>query len=606
MIDFLGKLLALSRRYRFRLGLGILFGILSGLSNLALVITLKLVIGVVFPAANASPWAEQMQRLPGFVRALFERLQSGLPPADAIRSPLIISAVVGLIPLVMILRGLAGYLNVYFLQWVAIRAITDLRIRLFNHLLNLSLQFFHRTGTGDLMSRIMNDTGAMQQTICYSLAVMITAPVTVVALAGSLLWDQPKLTLISVIILPAVVFPIVTYSRKVRKASEGIQTSCADLSRLMHEAFTGNRIIKAYNLEQKVMDQFTATSRSFIGHYMRVIRSQEIPGPLIEVMSAVGVAGVFFYITAPGQNGMAPKDFFGFITSIFLMYQPIKALVRLHSQLEQARAASLRVFEILAVQTTVADPAQPVPLQAAGSVIHFDGIDFSYEGKPVLQNIQLKVSPGQTVALVGSSGSGKTTLTNLLLRFYDPVKGTVRIGETDIRRVSLRELRAQIAVVTQETILFNDTIRNNIASGRPGAAEAEIVTAARQAHAEEFILAKSEGYESVVGEKGMTLSGGQRQRIAIARAILKNAPILVLDEATSALDTESERVVQAALEQLMVGRTTICIAHRLSTIQNADLIVVLSEGRMVETGTHAQLLKHGGHYQKLYELQFQH
>jgi ATP-binding cassette, subfamily B, bacterial MsbA len=253
----------------------------------------------------------------------------------------------------------------------------------------------------------------------------------------------------------------------------------------------------------------------------------------------------------------------------------------------------------------VTDPAQPVPLHAAGSAIHFDGIDFSYEGKLVLQNIQLKVSPGQTVALVGSSGSGKTTLTNLLLRFYDPVKGTVRIGETDIRRVSLRELRAQIAVVTQETILFNDTIRNNIASGRPGAAEAEIVTAARQAHAEEFILAKQGGYDSVVGEKGMTLSGGQRQRIAIARAILKNAPILILDEATSALDTESERVVQAALEQLMAGRTTICIAHRLSTVQNADLIVVLSEGRMVETGTHAELLQRGGHYQKLYELQFQ-
>jgi subfamily B ATP-binding cassette protein MsbA len=312
---------------------------------------------------------------------------------------------------------------------------------------------------------------------------------------------------------------------------------------------------------------------------------------------------VLIYATA---SPTPPKvgDFVGFITAIVVMYQPIKSLTRLHNQLTQARAASERVFEMLETKTEIVEPANPIPLNARGADIQFENIEFAYGDKPVLCGVNLTVKAGQMVALVGSSGSGKTTMTNLLLRFYDPQKGAVKIGGLDIRTVSTIDLRRQIALVTQDTILFHDTIRRNIAIGRPEATAAEVEAAARAANAHEFIMQKPEGYEAIVGEKGINVSGGQRQRIAIARAIVKDAPILILDEATSALDSEIERQVQAELEKLMQGRTTLCIAHRLSTIQKANLIVVMQEGRIVETGTHAELLERGGVYRRLHELQF--
>jgi ABC-type multidrug transport system fused ATPase/permease subunit len=290
------------------------------------------------------------------------------------------------------------------------------------------------------------------------------------------------------------------------------------------------------------------------------------------------------------------------ILGIFAVYRPLKNVTRLYNSLEQARAASERVFELLAMRNDIPEPANPKPLRAAGAPIHFENIRFAYGDKIVIDDLNLTIKPGQLVALVGGSGSGKTTLTNLLLRFYDPQRGRIRIGDVDIREVASRDLRNQIAVVTQETVLFNETVLRNIELGRPGATRDEIVEAARHAHAHDFIMEKPDGFATVIGERGVLLSGGQRQRLAIARAVLKNAPILVLDEATSSLDTESERAVQAALEELMMGRTTLCIAHRLSTIQKADLIVVLEGGRIVELGTHAALMEKPGHYRKLYEL----
>ncbi len=383
-----------------------------------------------------------------------------------------------------------------------------------------------------------------------------------------------------------------------RKSAAVVQDSYSELATVMHESFTGNRIIKAYNLEERAVQQFREVSQRFVSHRMRIIRSEEIPGPLNEFFAAIGVALLFGYFAfQPNPHAVECHPIWR--SAIFLVYRPIKNITRLHNQLEQARAASRQVFEMLEMQNSIHEPAQPKMLKAAGADIQFDRVRFSYGEKTALDDIQLQIKPGQLVALVGASGSGKTTLSNLLLRFYDPQRGVIRIGGVDIRDVTTRDLRNQIAVVTQETILFNDSIRRNIELGRPGATEDEIIAAARHAYAYDFIMEKPNGFDTFIGEKGVKLSGGQRQRLAIARAVLKNAPILVLDEATSALDTESERAVQAALDELMKGRTTICIAHRLSTILHADEIVVLDQGRIVETGTHAELVRRGGIYQKL-------
>jgi subfamily B ATP-binding cassette protein MsbA len=605
---FFRRIWTFVRPYKARLILGLVCGILCALTNGALIIAVKLVVDLMFAGAAKISVAEHLEKLPAFAQPLAASLTHWLPELNSPSSKLGMILIVATIPGVMLLRSLFAYLSIYLTNWAALRAVADLRTKLFDHLQNLSLGFFSQARTGDLLSRITNDTQILHNVIGGWLASVVKDPITLVCLLAVLISQQPTLTLISIVVLPACLVPIVVYGRKVRKSARAMQTHAAELSNLMHECFTGNRIIKAYNLEDMVLAQFRETTRKYIGHMLRVIRANEIPSQITEFLGGLGVALVFVYVVliADQSKGPAsPGSFVAFIGSIFLMYPPIKNLTRLHNQLQQARSANQRVFELLDTVSTITDPPRPVPLHAGQADIRFDNLDFDYGEKPVLRGINLTVKAGQLVALVGSSGSGKTTLTNLLLRFYDPQRGAVLIGATDIRQVTVNDLRRQIALVTQETILFNDTIRRNIALGRPGATDAEIEAAARHAHAHEFIMEKPLGYEAVIGEKGVALSGGQRQRIAIARAILKNAPILVLDEATSALDTESERAVQAALEELMQGRTTICIAHRLSTVQKADLIVVLDHGQIVETGTHAELIQTGGVYQKLYELQFE-
>jgi ATP-binding cassette, subfamily B, bacterial MsbA len=604
MIAFLSKIWAYVRPYQFRMILGLVCGVVSGLSNGGLILAIRLVVNLAFAEPGTVSVASQIRDMPAFVRPLLERLLPLVPDLSTPSSKLGLVAAVLSLPAMMFIRVIFGYLNVYLTGWASLHAVADLRTRLFDHLQNLSLSFFNKARTGELISRITNDTQILSQTISLSINALIKEPITVATLLAILISQQPRLTLISMLAMPLCIVPVVVYGRKVRRSVRAMQTHSADLASLMHESFSGNRIVKAYNLEDKVLAQFRQTTRDYLHQIMRTLRAFELPHQMNEFIGAIGVTLVFLYVILVGKT-MTAGDFIQFIGSVFLMYAPVKVISRLHNQLEQARAASQRVFELLDLRSEIADPPQPVPLRAAGAEIRFESVDFDYGERPILRGIDLRVQPGQLVALVGASGSGKTTLTNLLLRFYDPQRGAVRIGGVDLRQVAVKELRRQVALVAQETILFNDTIRQNIAHGRPGATDAEIEAAARHAHAHEFILEKPLGYQTVVGEKGMVLSGGQRQRLAIARAILKDAPILVLDEATNALDTESERVVQAALEELMVGRTTVCIAHRLTTIQQADLIVVLDQGRIIETGTHAELIKRGGAYQKLYELQFQ-
>jgi subfamily B ATP-binding cassette protein MsbA len=604
MLAFLFKVWGLAKPYRARLFLGVATGTISGLLSPLMIATVMFVYGAVFPSPDANGMAQlPMRRMPAFAQAWFENVRVAFE--NGLHShPWTIGAVIVAIPAIMLLRGVLGYLNVYFLQWTASRTIADLRTRLFAHLLNLSAGFYNQNSSGLLISRVMNDTAMLQNILSNATSVIVRDPVALIGVIGWLFYEQPKLTAISMIVLPLCVVPIAIYSRKVRHSSRQMQAQTAELTQIMSEAFTGHRVVKAYNLENIAAEKFRQTARNSVGHYMRIIRAREIPGPLIEFFGSCGVALLLWYLIKFSQLHPNPTNFLQLVGSIFFMYQPMKNLTQLQNQIIQARAASERAFALLVTENSVPEPAQPRLLRADNADIQFDHVNFSYGEKIALHEINLQIKAGQLVALVGASGSGKTTLSNLLLRFYDPANGAIKIGGADIREFSTRDLRNQIAVVTQETVLFNDTIRRNIELGRPGAPNEEIIAAARHAHAHEFILEKPNGYDTVIGEKGVMLSGGQRQRIAIARAVLRNAPILILDEATNALDTESERAVQTALDELMQGRTTLCIAHRLSTILHADLIVVMNQGRIIETGKHAELVQRGGVYQKLYELQF--
>jgi subfamily B ATP-binding cassette protein MsbA len=605
VITFLSKLWGFVRPYRTRFFLGLLCGAGYGIANGLMVATIQNVLELVFN--RHITLHSQLAKAPASLQPAAHWLMAHVPdfhaPADG--DLLGWALVIGAIPGIMLLRNSLQYLSIYLTNWSSVHAIADIRTKLFAHLQGLSLGFFNQAKTGDLMARINSDTQALHVVVNNSLASIVRDPVTLICLVGYNLIMQPTLTLVSAIVFPVCIVPIVIYGRKVRKSARAVQTHNAELTNLMHEAFTGSRVIKAYNLEETVTAQFVATTRKYVSQIMRVIRSGEIPGQFTEFFAAAGIALVFYYIVClPAAARPSLASLTSFILTMVLIYPSVKQLTRLQNQLQQARAASERVFELLATQNTIPEPVAPKMLHADKADIVFENLDFSFGDKPVLRNINLQVKAGQMIALVGASGSGKTTLANLLLRFYDPDRGAIKIGGVDLREVRTRDLRNQIAVVAQENILFNDTIRRNIELGRLGAKDEEIIAAARHAYAYDFIMQRPEGFDAVIGEKGVSLSGGQRQRLAIARAVLKDAPVLLLDEATSALDTESERAVQAALDELMKGRTTICIAHRLSTILHADMIVVLDHGKIVETGRHEELVKRGGVYQKLYELQF--
>lgn len=603
MTVFLRQLWGFVHPYRFRFFLGLLCGIGYGLANGLLLGVVKVEVDLIFD--HSSNFNEQLAKAPRWAHFATDYLARNLPAWHAPQTHLGWVLLVAIIPMLMLLRNALQYLSIYLTNWSAMHAIADIRTRLFSHLQSLSLSFFNQASTGDLIARITNDTQVLFGIVGGTFASAVKDPVTILCLIGYQVIMQPALTMISLVIFPVCLVPIIVYGRKVRKSARAVQEYNAELTNLMHESFTGNRVIKAYNLENTVIGQFVVTTRKYVGQMLRVVRANEMPGQLMEVFGATGIALVFLYVQfLPKDQQPRASDFFAFVVGIVMIYPPIKAFTRLHNQLHQAKAASERVFELLATENSVPEPNAPRMLHASHADIEFVNVDFSYGEKPVLRGINLTVKAGQLVALVGQSGSGKTTLANLLLRFYDPVGGVIRIGGVDLREVTTKDLRNQIAVVTQETVLFNDTIRRNIELGRPGATEEQIIAAAKHAHAYEFVMQRPEGFAAEIGERGMQLSGGQRQRLAIARAVLKDAPILILDEATSALDTESERAVQAALDELMKGRTTICIAHRLSTILEADVIVVMEQGRIVESGRHADLVRRGGVYQKLYELQF--
>lgn len=506
-----------------------------------------------------------------------------------------------LIIFVFFTRSFFEYVSHYQMAAIGIRVIRKVRDDLYRHLVYLSHDFYAKGRTGDFLSRIMNDVGSLQGAITDVITDLVKQPFIILYnLPMVFIWGGPY-ALFAVLIFPVVAVPIVILGRSLRRTTKKMQERAADITAFIGETLTGFHIVKAFNREEYEIRRFERLNKNVFEFFKKTIRITLIQRPLIEVMGAVGAAiGIWFAL------GNLPADRFGaFVISLFVFYEPLKKLSKLNSTIQQSIAAGNRIFEILDARSTIQDCPGAIDFRGAVKDICYENVSFAYEkGKKVLENVNFCVQHGEIVAIVGLSGAGKSTLVSLLPRFYDPTEGVIKINGWDIRDFRVRSLRDLIGIVTQETVLFNTTVRENLAYGRPDAEEETIRRAARAAHAEGFIEALPQGYETNLGERGLKLSGGQRQRLAIARALVKNPPILILDEATSHLDTESEREVQAALENLMQGRTVFVIAHRLSTVQKADRIIVLDQGRIVQTGTNKSLLAEGGIYKRLYDLQF--
>ncbi len=564
------RLLRHTRPYGWRLAAGIACGLVFGGSNTGLLFGLKKTMASVFNPEVYSVGA--------------------------------VLAVAALLPLFGLVRGLGDFLGTYLIEWVGNRVVMDLRMALFRHLQDLSIGFFGRAKTGDVISRTTNDTALVERAVAIVLNDLAKQPFTLMGLIGFMIWLNWQLALVSLVVFPICIIPVALFGRRVRRSAREGQQKMADLVSILEENILGVRIVKAFGMEPYEIARFFERCRGVFSRAMKVTRARASVEPIIVVISLVGFALILVYAR---WSRMTFDEFFTFGAALVSMYAPAKRLSSVHLIIQQSSAAADRIFELLDEPVQVANRPGAVSFDEPLHQLSFERVSFSYGEEPVLREISFTAARGQVVALVGSSGSGKTTLVSLVPRFYDVTGGRLLLNGRDVRDLTLASLRRQIGIVTQETVLFNDTVARNIAYGEERVDRAAVIDAARRANAHEFIEALPEGYETVIGERGMRLSGGQRQRLAIARALLRNPPILILDEATSALDTESERLVQGALENLMAGRTVLAIAHRLSTVQHADCILVLDQGRIAESGTHAELLARGGLYQRLYEMQFQ-
>ena len=509
-------------------------------------------------------------------------------------------------------KGFAGYGQAVLMSYVGLRIVADMQRNLYERVIGADLAFFNRTSPGELIAHFINDINLLRNAVASTLVGLGKDSLTTLALVGVLFYEDWRLALIAVAVFPTAIFPIVRIGRRMRKVSDRTQAQVGQLTTLLDETFQGVRYVKAYAMEAYENVRAARAIEAVFGLHYKGARTRSALHPIMEVLGGLAIVAVILYGGSQVIAGAkAPGSFFAFITALLLAYEPVKRLARLNANLQEGLAAAVRVFALLDREPEIRDAPQATPLKVEGGAITFQNVTFSYDAagshdavSPALHRIDLEIPAGKTVALVGPSGAGKSTIMNLIPRLYDVDEGRVMIDGQDLRAVTLASLRAQIALVSQEILLFDDTIRANIAYGRLGASEAEIAAAAATAGADDFIAELPQGLDTPVGVRGEALSGGQRQRIAIARATLKNAPILLLDEATSSLDGESERQVQQALAQLMAGRTTLVIAHRLSTVIGADIIYVIEDGRIVESGSHAELLRRAGTYARLYASQF--
>jgi subfamily B ATP-binding cassette protein MsbA len=506
---------------------------------------------------------------------------------------------------IFLVRGVFDIVSTYAFQRIGLGATTDIRNDLQARLLEQSSRFHAQHPSGELVSRVANDVSQMQNAVSTGLMDLVQQSVTLLALVAMLVSSNARLSFFLLVAAPLLVYPIVRFGKGMRRTGHRSQERLADLSSLVAEAVRGHRVVKAFGMEGFEAARFRAATARHLKVNLRGQLLSALAGPVVEILGVAGAAILLVYTGRSIRAGaMTPDSVWAFLTMVAMMYNPLRRLNKVNLVLQQSLAATERVMDLMAQESDIRDRPDARRLTAFREQVAYEGVTFGYEREPVVRDFNLTLRRGETVALVGPSGGGKSTLVNLLPRFFDPDAGRVTIDGVDVRDVRLADLRALIGLVTQETTLFNDTVRNNIAYGRSDLPLERVREAGAAAYADEFIVGFPQGYDTVVGESGLRLSGGQRQRLAIARAILKNAPILILDEATSQLDSESEALVQKALHNLMAGRTTLVIAHRLSTVMEADRIVVVESGRIAEQGSHEQLVARGGLYKRLYDLQF--
>jgi ATP-binding cassette, subfamily B, bacterial MsbA len=568
-------------RFILALVFGALFGLISGL----LPLVLNYVNSQVFPQGK-----NRADMLSDAVNGT----------GTGVNSVLLICSV---IPFIFILRSLCDYLNSYYMAWVALRVLADIRCKLYTHILRQSLEFFNRERSGNLISRVANDTKMAQTALTSISSDLIKQPLTIISAFAVLIHLDWKFTLVSLFLFPVCMVPIVFYGKKVRRQGKLEEEKVGSMMSILQESFAGIRVIKAFAREEHEAEHFDSLSKEQFRSAVRVRKAIEIVSPMVEAVAAMGVGLALFYVW---YTHLSAAKFLALLAGIFMLYDPVKKLSRIHLVMQQCFNATHNIFEILGRKPSIQDRPDAVEIPGSRGEIQIENVTFRYRPGllAALRSLDLHIESGRYYALVGSSGAGKSTILSLLLRFYEPEGGVIKLDGRDINSIKQNSLREQIGLVSQETFLFHDSILNNIRYGRLNATKDEVIEAAKQAYAHDFIMLQPNGYETVIGDKGCLLSGGQQQRVSIARALLKNAPVLLLDEAMSALDSEAEREIQAALDRLSEGRTVIAIAHRLSTVLKADQIVVMDRGKIREMGTHRELLETSTIYRKLYDLQF--